>query len=87
MSHDSGSNTKAVQTRNQLLRKDNVQDGDHIVWMSPDPTCDICEVGLNRAGIEKITGSMAAGQGTCGSVIMRLYLKHSYAVIELIDDS
>ena len=56
--------------------------------MSPDPTCNIGEVGLNRThtGIEKIGGSITAGQGARGSVVMHLDLKHSYAVIELIDD-
>ena len=87
MTHGSNNGTKTLQTRNQLPQKDNIQDGNHIVCMSPDPTCDICEVGLNHTGIKKIAGSVAAGQGARGSVVMRLDLKHSYAVIELIDDS
>ena len=55
--------------------------------MSLDPTSYIREVGLDRTGVEKIAGSMAARQGTRGSVIMGLDLEHPYAVIELIDNS
>lgn len=55
--------------------------------MSLDPASYIREVGLDRANVEKIAGSMAARQGTGGSIIMSLDLKHPYAVIELIYDS
>lgn len=55
--------------------------------MSLDPASYIREVRLDRTNIEKIAGSMAARQGTGGSVVMSLDLKHPYAVIELVDDS
>ena len=55
--------------------------------MSPDPTGYSGEVGLDGTSVEKIAGSVAARQGTRGSIVMRLDLEHSYAVIELINDS